>query len=145
MGSINTGRWLLSGLVAAIVIWLLEGAASMLYMDDVTPALEAHGLAMDMTAGMFVLTVVVSLIVGLTLMFFYAACRPRFGPGPRNAIIVAIGLWMGGYVTSLVGYRMLGLFPDSLLVLWGAVGLVELIIAGLIGGWIYKEGTAAVG
>ncbi|HUF88688.1 MAG TPA: hypothetical protein VMR66_01765 [Gemmatimonadota bacterium] len=145
MGSINTSRWLLSGIVAGVVLWLLEGAASLLYMDSMTLALEAHGLAMAMTAEAVMLSVVVSLIAGLTLMFFYAACRPRFGPGPRNAVIVAFGLWVGGYLTSLLGYRMLGLFPDSLLLMWGVVGLVEMIVAALVGGWIYKEEATPVG
>ena len=144
MGSINTVRWFLSGLVAGVVVWLLEGAASVVYMDDMSAALEAHGLVLQMTGVSWVLSIAVSLIVGLTLMFFYAACRPRFGPGPGNAIRVAVGLWFGGYLTSLLGYYMLGLFPQGLLVTWGLVGLVELIVAALAGGWIYREEAPSI-
>lgn len=107
-----------------------------------TAALEAHGLAMEMNAGAWVLGILVSLIVGFTLMFFYAACRPRFGPGPRNAVLVAIGLWLGGYVTSLFGYHMLELFPDGMLVTWGLMGLGEMILAAFVGGWVYRESAA---
>ena len=81
----------------------------------------------------------VVIVVGLTLVFFYAAARPRFGPGPRTAIIVAVALWIGGYVLSLLGYQLMGLFPPRLLVLWGGIGLVEMILAGLVGGRLYRE------
>lgn len=54
-------------------------------------------------------------------MFLYAAARPRFGAGPKTAVIVAVAMWAGGYLLSLVGYHMLGLYP---------------------GGWIYREGPA---
>jgi hypothetical protein len=143
MGSINTSRWLLSGLLAGILIWIFEGAASTLFMKDMKAALESHGLSMEMTGPTIVTSLAVSLIAGLTLMFFYAACRPRFGPGPRTAVIVAAGLWVGGYLLSILGYRMLGLFPDGLLMMWGVVGLVEMIVAALVGGWIYREGPAS--
>lgn len=144
MGGINVGRWIASGVVAAIVVWILEGVASVLYMDDMAAALEAHGLAMEVSAGVMAMSVVISLIIGLTLMFLYVAARPRFGAGPRTAVIVAVALWFGGYLLSLLGYGMLGLYPTGMLVMWGVVGLVELIVAALAGGWVYREaaGTA---
>lgn len=46
---------------------------------------------------------------------------------------------MGGQLLALIGYGMLGLFPGRLLVVWGIVGLAELVVAGLVGGWIYRE------
>jgi hypothetical protein len=139
MPGINIRRWLTGGIVAGIVMWLVEGGASLLYMEDMEAALEAHNLSMEMTAGVWALTILVSLIAGLVLVFFYAAMRPRFGPGPRTAVIAAVALWFGGYLLSLIGYGMTGMYPTRLLALWGTVGLVEMIIAALVGGWIYRE------
>ncbi|MGD2134706.1 MAG: hypothetical protein PVF27_01045 [Gemmatimonadales bacterium] len=139
MNGINVGRWLAGGISAGILMWILEGVASTLYLGDMRAALEAHGLSMEMTAAVAMISVVVSLIAGLTLIFFYAAVRPRFGPGPKTAVIVAVALWLGGYLLSLLGYQMLGLFPTSMLVLWGGVGLLEMILAALLGGWVYRE------
>ncbi len=139
MKGINVGRWIAGGVAAGILMWILEGAASTIYLGDMQAALEAHGLSTEMSAGVFLISVAVSLIVGLTLVFFYAAVRPRFGPGPGTAVIVAVALWIGGYLLSLLGYQMLGLFPGRLLILWGAVGLVEMILASLLGGWVYRE------
>ena len=38
-----------------------------------------------------------------------------------------------------MGYSMMGLFPSKLLVTWGLIGLVEMIVAGLVGAWLYRE------
>jgi hypothetical protein len=51
-------------------------------------------------------------------MFVYAAIRPRFGAGPTTAIIAAVTLWFGGYLLSLAGYGMAGLYPTPTPVLW---------------------------
>ena len=139
MGGINIGRWIVGGVVAGALIWIIEGVASVFYMEEMEAAMAAHGLGMEMTAAVWTMSVVVSLVVGLTLVFLYAAARPRFGAGPKTAVIVALALYVGGYLVSLCGYRMLGLFPDAMLVKWAAVGLVEMLVAGLMGGWIYRE------
>ena len=139
MGGINLSRCFLGGLVAGIVIWILEGVASVFYMDQMTASMERHGLTMEMSASVFAWSVVVSLITGLVIVFFYALSRPRMGAGPKTAVIVAAALWLGGYFVSVVAYHLLGLFPGSMLVVWGAVGLVEMILAGLLGAAIYRE------
>jgi hypothetical protein len=139
MGGINVNRWLLGSVVAALVIWLLEGAGSMLYMADMQAALEKLGLRFEMSAVMFATSVIVCLISGLVMIFLYAAARPRLGAGPRTAVVVAAVYWLGGYFLSLVGYQMLGLFPTRMLATWGVVGLVEMILGALAGAWLYRE------
>ena len=115
MGGINVGRWLAGGIVAGLIMWVIEGAASMLYMADMEAALEEHNLtAMEMS-----------------------------GPGPKTDVIVAVVMWICAYLFSLLGYQMLGLYPGSMLVTWGVIGIVEIIIAALVGGWIYREAATA--
>jgi hypothetical protein len=143
MAGINVGRWVAGGVAAGVVVWLLEGAASVLYMNDMQAALQRLGLSFEMSAAMWVLSVVVSLITGFALVFFYAAARPRFGPGPKTAVIVAVALWLSGYLLSLIGYYMIHIYPTGMLAQWGVAGLVEMIIAALVGGWVYREGAAA--
>ena len=143
MGGIDTKRWLLGGLAAGVLIWLIEGLASLLYMADMKTALEAHGLAMEMSVGAVVTSVIVSLIAGLTIVFIYAMARARLGPGPRTAVIVAVAFFVGSTLLSILGFRMLGLFPDGMLLTWALVGLVEAVLAALLGGYIYTEKAAA--
>lgn len=139
MGGINVNRWLGGGIVAAIAIFVMEGVASVFYMDDMEASLAALGIAMEMTASSWILAVSVSLLGGLALVFFYAAARPRFGPGPRTAIIMATAYWFGGMLIHVLGYEMIGIYPTGMLAQWGIIGLVELNVAALLGGWIYRE------
>lgn len=49
-------------------------------------------------------------------------------------------LWAGGYFLSMLGYHLLGLFPDRMLFPWGTTGLIEMILGCLLGAWFYREG-----
>lgn len=139
MGKFNTARWAWAGIAAGLIMWLCEGAGSMLYMAEMEAAMKAHNLAMDMSAKMIAAGLAVSLVAGFTLMFFYAACLPRLGSGAKPAMLVASVLWAGGYLLSLAGYQMLGLFSNNLLLIWGAIGLVEMNLAALAGARIYRD------
>jgi hypothetical protein len=139
MYGININRWLLGGLVAGVIMWLAEGAASVLYMSDMEAAMAAHGLSMVTGPGTFLISLAVSLIAGLVLVFLYAAARSRFGPGPKTAAKMAVVLWLGGYLLSILGYKMMGLFPDRMLMLWAVAGLAEMVVASIAGAWVYHE------
>lgn len=143
MNGINVGRWILGGIAAGLVTWLIEGLAVMFYTADLNAALAAHNLTMTVDAGTFAGGLFVNLVGGLVLVYIYALARARFGPGPRTAVLAGITLWTGGYLVSLMGYNMMGLFPSRLIITWALVGLVEMILAGLVGGWIYREEQVA--
>lgn len=144
MAGINLRRLVAGGSAAGLFIWALEAAASLLYLDGMNAALEAHDLAVSMSAAKIFLTIVLSLLSGMTLVFLYAAMRPRFGRGPRTAVIAGVVMWIGAYLFSLAGYAMIGLYPPSMLVTWGFIGLAEMVAAAVVGAWVYREtGDAA--
>jgi hypothetical protein len=102
--------------------------------------MEGTNLPVEMSAaGGIVHAALVSLLVGMVAVFFYAAARPRFGPGPKTALIIAFVLFFGSFLVSILGIRMIGLFPDDMLFLWAAIGFLELMISTLVGAWIYRE------
>lgn len=142
MSGINVSRWLWASLAMGAFVWLFEGLSSLIYMAPMQEALQAHGMSIAMNASMWAISVVASLLTGLVGMFFYVAARPRFGPGPKTAIIVAVALWVGGYFLSLLGYQMIALYPGRILVQWGLTGLVELVLGTILGAWIYREVAA---
>lgn len=140
MSGINSGRVMVGGIAAAVVIGAVEGIGSTLYTEDLTGLLGQHGIVLDMTAtGPAVSGLLTSLIAGISIVYLYALARPRLGPGPRSAIRIGTVMWVAAYITQLLGWNMLGIFPMGMLALWGAIGLVEMVLAALVGAWIYKE------
>jgi hypothetical protein len=77
--------------------------------------------------------------MGIVAVWLYAAIRPRFGPGPRTAVIAALVAWVLGYLLSMIPPAVMGLFPMNLMVTGMVVGLVELLAGTQLGAYIYKE------
>jgi hypothetical protein len=139
----NVRRLLLGGVASGAVMWLLEGLVSQMYLGQMHTALRSHNLALNVTVSAWFWSVMIVLVIGLTMEFMYVAARDRFGRGPTTAARVAFLLWLGGYVPSLIGYDVIELYPRRLLLLWGIVGLGEMIAGSVVGAWIYREAAPA--
>jgi drug/metabolite transporter (DMT)-like permease len=140
MGGINVKRWFAGGVVAGVVFFVLEGLLTIPTMDRMDAALKEHGLVLNTDDPIVLLwALVLSVIMGLVLVFFYAAARTRFGPGVRTAAIVGVVLFCSSYLLNLIGYHLIGLYPDDLLLIWSVQGLVEMIVASIAGAWVYRE------
>lgn len=68
--------------------------------------------------------------------------RPRFGPGPRTAVIAGITIWLAGYVPLSMSLLNRELLTGSELWISLSWGLAEACIATLAGAWIYRERAA---
>ncbi|HVS20335.1 MAG TPA: hypothetical protein VHD88_00730, partial [Pyrinomonadaceae bacterium] len=69
----------------------------------------------------------------------YAAIRPRFGAGPKTAIIAALFAWFGVYLYTGIINSMLFAIPINTMLIVLVWGLVEYVIGALVGAWLYKE------
>ena len=141
VGRINVRHVILGGLVAGFVANLLDFATGMLFMSE-DMAVNAQRLGIDPAIGTatstMVVWVLIDFIYGLLIVFTYAAMRPRFGPGPRTAIIAGLTL----YVTVtifFVGLLALGFFMQAGFIKAAFFTLVSNIFASLAGCAIYKE------
>lgn len=79
---------------------------------------------------------------GPLALWLYAAIRPRFGPGPRTAIIAAVYIWLvlgpyGFTVLSISG--LLVKMSTKLLLVLQLSMLPLVVVALLIGGYLYRE------
>jgi hypothetical protein len=139
MGKINFGRVLLGGLVAGVILnigeWVLNGMILHKEMDDF---FKRCGFPQPGT-NFLVIAVAITFVLGIVIVLGYAAIRPRFGAGPKTAIIAALFAWFGVYVYQNVIGLGLGIVPARAVVIAVAWGLVEYILAALAGAALYKE------
>lgn len=141
MGKIDTTRVIVGGLVAGVVLnigeFILNGV---LLRERWETAME--GLGMDVYTGADIMVMVVmTLLLGILLVWMYAAMRPRFGPGPKTAVIAAFAAWVLVYVWPFMWNSLTGLFPSDLLLISSVWGLFELPIGTVAGAWLYREGS----
>jgi hypothetical protein len=143
MGKINWTRVLLGGLIAGIVLDVLWLATwGRLVGPGLKAALEALKQPTQETVGTTVIMLVLGLVMGILTLWLYAAIRPRYGAGPGTAALagVAVGVFMG--VLPDIGWGLtLRLIPARVWVGDAVFSLVAMIIATLLGAWVYKEET----
>jgi hypothetical protein len=75
---------------------------------------------------------------GLLLVFTYAAIRPRFGPGPKTAIISGTILWLAFAIAAVV-MLALGLHTLQSYTKSATLYLVSAIVCSLVGAALYRE------
>jgi hypothetical protein len=139
MGKINFGRVLLGGLVAGVILnigeWVLNGMILHKEMDDF---FKRCGFPQPGT-NFLVIALAITFVLGIVIVLGYAAIRPRFGAGPKTAIIAALFAWFGTYLYQNVIGLGLGIMPAKAVVIAVTWGLVEYILAALAGAALYKE------
>ena len=136
---INMGRVLLGGLVAGLILNIGEWVLNGIVLANDMKEFFARCKLPEPGSSFLVIAVTITFVLGIVIVFGYAAIRPRFGPGPKTAIIAAILAWFCVYLyQNAIGYG-LGIVPIRLLVIALAWGLVEYIIATLAGAALYGE------
>ena len=143
MSGINTGRVLLGGLLAGLVLNIGEFILNMFVLGSrMEEFYERLNLEPPGGGGMAAF-VVMGFVIGITTVWVYAAARPRLGAGPQAAVLAAIPIWIAGWLLPIVGYVVQGMATAGLGALGGAWGLGELILASVAGAWLYTEGGGA--
>jgi hypothetical protein len=136
---INWTRVLLGGLLAGVIVnasgmALVRFVLGPEYVENflrVFPS-EPRGLVMLVHVG-------TRLWFGMLAVFLYAAFRPRFGPGPRTALIAAATVWLSAYLvatTTLIELKLLTGLGLWITIPWT---LAEICTATVLGASIYRE------
>ena len=112
MGRINVGRVILGGVVAAIIIDASETVAAFLFQAQTEEVMANLGLA-EPTSWVMALFVALGFVMGVALVWLYAAVRPRFGAGPKTALMVGLFFWLVAYFLPLLGDNLMGIMPTG--------------------------------
>jgi hypothetical protein len=138
MGKINWGRVFLGGLLAGLVINIVEFIENGWILGrEWDAAMKALGRTFPASA--LVVFVFWGFLAGITAVWLYAAIRPRYGAGPRTALIAGLGFWFAGYFLPFLGTMEEGILPMRLLLIGVVVGLAEVIVGTELGAWVYRE------
>ena len=137
------GRIFIGGLVAGVVINVSEAILNVPVLGkDWAEAMAALGKPGEFNGGQIALFNVMGFLSGIALVWLYAAIRPRYGAGPRTAVCAGAAIWFLSYALPSIGQIALDLWPLRAMVIALVWGLVEMIVAGLVGGWLYREPSA---
>jgi hypothetical protein len=140
--AINTGKVVVGGLAAGVIMnvsgfvvqGMLLGQRMMAEMAAVAPSMATHQPGTGEMAG----RVITSFVVGIILVWLYAAMRPRFGPGPKTAMISAFVVWLFGFLFYM-DWLYAGMMTTGTYALMSLAMMVTLAIAAWLGCMLYKE------
>lgn len=139
MGKINLGRVILGGLLAGLVINISEFVLNTVVIGaQMNEVLSARNLP-PVGNSAIATFILFGFLLGIVTIWLYAAIRPRYGAGPRSAIMAGLIVFFLAYLYSNAGLAVLGFLPVNMLLIILAWGLVEILIAAVAGAWLYQE------
>lgn len=137
--SINIGKVVGGGLLCGLLINISETILNLVVVPaDMAEALKARNLP-ELGTAPIVGFIIFSFLLGIGIVWLYAAIRPRFGPGVKTAIVAGLAVWLLAYAYPSFGMVFMGFFPAGLTVFTLVWGLVEVLLGAVAGAWVYKE------
>jgi hypothetical protein len=139
MNKINFTRVLLGGLVAGVVLNIGEFILNDMILAAQMKELLGRLNLPDPGGSFIAVAVILTLVIGVVIVWMYAAMRPRLGPGPKTAICAGIIAWIFVCVYCGVINGIVLQAPTNFLIIAIAWCFVEYVLAAIAGAWLYKE------
>jgi len=138
MARINLGRAIAGGLAAGAVANAFDFAINNYLMQaDWEAVAQARNL--DMAAAMNPAPwIIIDFIMGILIVWTYAAMRPRLGPGPGTAICAGGVIWLG-ITLVMTGMTFGGFWPMAVHVKMSFFQAINFAASAYIGCMLYKE------
>ena len=138
MGKTNVARVILGGLLAGLILNIFEYVLNGVVFASQWDAFEKM-LARQMRPGAIPFFVVSSFVMGMGVVWLYAAARPRLGPGPKTATLTGCAFWLFAYAIPAANQVVAGLAPGRLTVIVTLLLLAGAILASIGGASLYSE------
>jgi hypothetical protein len=141
MAGINVGRVIGGGLLAGVVMNVVDAVTNGVILGA-RWAEETKRLGIDMSGAAQSRSlagwVTFDFLCGIALVWLYASIRPRYGPGPRTAVIAGLALWLITHL-AFAAWWFTGLYSFGVVAASTVGGLVAAVAGGLAGCALYKE------
>ena len=140
MGKINWGRVVVGGLLAGVVLNIVDFVFfGVMMKQDIAAAMQALGKQPGAMDSAIPLWVALDFVSGIGLVWVYAAIRPRFGAGVKTAVIAGLAVWFFVGLLHAIGEAPMGMMPQRLMTIGTCVALVSIPVATVVGAYVYKE------
>lgn len=140
MGKINMGRVVLGGMLAGLVLIVLATVFTALFIgqEELRAAVQAmRPPTIKGAAPVFL--VFAFFFLGILMTWWYAAIRPRFGPGPKTAAIAGLAVWLTANPAQSFLLGHVAQFPIGFVVRSMVMYLAMIVASSVAGAWVYKE------
>ena len=140
MGKINASRVILGGIVAGIVLDVLDYLVDDLWLGARwAEGQKALGLT-TFSSNQWIGFNLIGIATGIAAIWLYAAIRPSFGAGVKTAVIAGVAVWVIGSVLPNLDFMWVGaLYSHHLTAYTTAGALVETVAGAVAGAYFYKE------
>jgi hypothetical protein len=139
MPGINLRRVLVGGLVAGLVANAFDFViTSYLMATEFSSMLARLNVSEAAMRSWIPLFAAADFIWGVLLVFTYAAIRPRFGPGPKTAVVSGVTLWLAFAIAVFI-LMAIGLHTPQSYLKSSGLYLVSAVASSLVGAALYKE------
>jgi len=142
VNQINLGRVLIGGIVAGLVINIFEGVTNgVILASRWASVMTSLNRPSVMTTNQIIAFNIWGFALGILTVWVYAAIRPRLGAGPKTAMCAGLIMWAAACAMGTAVPVFLHIFGVKLALAGTAIQLVEMLLASLAGGYLYKEDT----
>src|SRR5256884_6432276 len=140
MGKINWGRVVLGGLLAGLVLNIVDFLTYGVWLKpDMAAAMTTLGKSPAAMDSAIPLWVALDFVSGIGLVWVYAAIRPRFGAGVKTAVIAGLPGWFFVGLLHAIGESPMGFMPQGPMMSGRCLALVSVPVATVVGAYVYKE------
>jgi hypothetical protein len=140
MSGINMPKVVVGGLVAGVVVNAVNFVVNGVMLGQewqaatVARGVDPAAIERPMLAGW----ITSGFLMGLAIVWIYAAIRPRFGPGPSTAACAGMVAWAISYA-AYFSLAFTGMYPTGVIVMSTIGGLVGYLAGAYVGGRLYTE------
>ncbi len=140
MAGINVSKVITGGLVAGVIVNASEAVLNVVVLaDDWKKVMLGLNKPADFATAQIIEFNIMGFATGLLAVWLYAAIRPRFGAGRNTAVIAALATWIAAYVLAFAPAAAMDLYPARIVCISLIWGLIEIVIATIVGATLYKE------